>query len=121
MLRALPLITLGLLVACSDGSEGYPRLLPTQQILAEPTLPDHATPVAAGEEPVRDAVEAQGAATRNAAKAIPDPVDDAALSARAADLRRRAEALRSQSTEAKTDAQDCPSGTATPDCPKPAP
>lgn len=115
MLRVLTLITLGLLAACSDGSEDYPRLLPTQQILAEPALPDHAGDAAASEAPVRDAVKAQGATARSAADTIPDPVDDAALNARAADLRRRAEALRNQSTG------DCDPGDSSADCPQPAP
>ena len=117
MLRLLPLFTLGLLAACSDGSEDYPRLLPTQQILAEPSLPDHAGPAAASDAPVREAVEGQGAATRGAANAIPDPVDEAALNARAADLRRRAEALRNQTSDGDA---ACPGGSTSPDCPQPA-
>jgi hypothetical protein len=118
MLRVLTLISLGLLAGCTDGSEDYPRLLPTQQILAEPTLPDHAEPAATSDAPVRNAVEGQGAATRNAPDAIPDPVDEAALNARAADLRRRAEALRNQTTEGDA---ACPDGTTAPVCPQPAP
>ena len=117
MLRILPLSVLCFAaVACTDGSGDYPRLLPTEQILAEPALPDHAGPATSSADPVRDTVEAQGAATRSRADAIPDPVDDGALAARAADLRRRAEALRNQ-----TDAPpDCPADATTPDCPQPA-
>lgn len=29
------------LSACHNGAVDYPKLLPTQQILAEPTLPEH--------------------------------------------------------------------------------
>lgn len=119
MLRILPLFTLGLLAACSAGTDDYPRLLPTQQILAEPALPDHAAPAIEADRPVRDTVEAQGAATRGAGEAIPDPVDAASLNARAADLRRRAEALRNQ--DAETGSETCPSGATSSDCPQPAP
>lgn len=90
----LSLSVLALLSACGDGADDYPRLLPTQAILAEPALPDHAGPAAADAAPVQDAVKAQGAAARASADAIPDPVDQDDLAARAADLRRRAEALR---------------------------
>ena len=112
MLRLAPCLTLIFVAACTDGSGDYPRLLPTQQILAEPTLPDHAGTLDG--DVLRDRVQAQGKATRARGDAIPDPVDGAALAARAADLRRRAEALRQQT------APDCPPGATSPDCPEPA-
>ncbi|AUH34735.1 hypothetical protein [Paracoccus tegillarcae] len=115
MLRALPLLTLCFAAACTDDAGNYPRLLPTQQILAEPSLPDHAGPADTSEEAVRQQVEQQGAATRARADAIPDPVDDASLDRRAADLRRRADELRRQ-----TETPECPPGVAAPDCPDPA-
>jgi hypothetical protein len=68
-----------LLSGCEGESEPYPRLLPTDQILAEPTLPDHAPE----------------AATSPAAV-------DAEAEARAAELRRRAEALRGPVIEPDT-------------------
>ncbi|MFC3166468.1 MULTISPECIES: hypothetical protein [Paracoccus] len=60
-----------LLSGCGGDADPYPRLLPTEQILAEPTLPDHAPDAASS--PVVANAEAEG---------------------RAADLRRRADALR---------------------------
>lgn len=67
------------LAGCGNAADPYPRLLPTDQILAEPTLPDHA-PVAAASPA---AVEAEA-------------------EARAADLRRRADALRGPVIEPET-------------------
>lgn len=114
MRRVLPLLILGFISACTDDAGDYPRLLPTAQILNEPVLPDHAAPAAVDQSATRDQIEARGAATRARADAIPDPVDDAALAARAADLRRRAEELRRQ-----TETPDCPAGAAASDCPTP--
>ena len=57
-----------LLSGCGGDADPYPRLLPTEQILAEPTLPDHAPDAASS--PVVANAEAEG---------------------RAADLRRRAD------------------------------
>ena len=68
-----------LLTGCGGEADPYPRLLPTDQILAEPTLPDH-TPEAA----------------RSPAAV------DAEAAARADDLRRRADALRGPVIEPET-------------------
>ncbi|MCZ0962301.1 hypothetical protein [Paracoccus benzoatiresistens] len=68
-----------LLSGCGGDAEPYPRLLPTDQILAEPTLPDHAPEAA--DSPAAVDVEAE---------------------ARAAELRRRAEALRGPVIEPET-------------------
>lgn len=59
------------LAGCAAGASDYPGLLPTDQILAEPALPDH----------VPDAARSPAAV-------------EAQAQTRAADLRRRAEALR---------------------------
>lgn len=114
MLRALPFLLLALVAGCDRSDGDYPRLLPTQQVLAEPVLSENAGPAAVSPDPVRGSVESRAAALRNRAAAIPDPVDDAALAARAADLRRRAEALRRQG-----ETPECPPGTPISDCPKP--
>ncbi|TRW96252.1 hypothetical protein FNJ84_13265 [Paracoccus sp. M683] len=118
MFRALMITTVCLAAAgCSDDAADYPRLLPTQQILAEPSLPDHAGPITDNADPLRQAVQARGAATQARAGTIADPADGRDLAARAADLRRRADALRSEST-APADA--CQTGAATPECSEPA-
>ena len=72
MKRILTLIACApLLSGCGGEADPYPRLLPTDRILAEPALPDHAPEAARSPA----AVEAEA-------------------TARAADLRRRADALR---------------------------
>lgn len=102
-----PLSVLALLAACGSGQDDYPRLLPTQAILAEPSLPDHAGPAATSGDPVKDAALARGSATRARADAIPDPLAGDDLNARAADLKRRAEALRRTDTAANMPVE-CP-------------
>ncbi|SNR52819.1 hypothetical protein EYF88_12050 [Paracoccus sediminis] len=63
-----------LVPGCDASPEAYPRLLPTDQILAEPTLPDHA-PAAATSPAVVDAqAEARAAALRRRADALRGPV-----------------------------------------------
>lgn len=112
----LSLSVSALLSACGGGGDDYPRLLPTQAILAEPTLPEHAGAAANDAAPIKDAVKAQGNAARASADAIPDPVDPDNLAARAADLRRRAEALRQTDTAAAAP-DDCPTETDPDQCP----
>lgn len=112
MNRTLPLLLLCLTAACTGDDQEYPRLLPTQQILAEPTLPDH---VPDAQADLDESLRAQGTATRARADAIPDPTDAGDLQARAADLRRRAEELR----RADSDAEDCTSGPACPETTQP--
>lgn len=62
---ALPLFLTG----CSDGGD-YPALMPTEQLLAEPTLPEaQASPVATKAE-----VEARSRALQARAQALSGPV-----------------------------------------------
>lgn len=67
------------LAACDGDQSAYPKLLPTNEILAEPRLPDHATP--ATSSPV---------------------IVDAETNARAEALRRRAAALQADVIDAET-------------------
>ena len=70
--RSIPGILAALALAgCGDAVGDYPALMPTDQLLAEPALPDH----------VPDAARSPAAV-------------EAQAQTRAADLRRRAEALR---------------------------
>lgn len=61
------------LSACAGESDPYPRLLPTDQILAEPTLPDHA-PQAASSVAVDAQVQARADALRRRADTLRGPV-----------------------------------------------
>lgn len=77
ILAALPLPVL-LLTACADGD--YPALLPTEQVLAEPTLPDSQA------DPVATAAEAGGRADalRARADALRGPVIEPGIARRMA-------------------------------------
>ncbi|WP_022708274.1 hypothetical protein [Paracoccus zeaxanthinifaciens] len=81
-MRYAPALLL-LLAACSEGGD-FPRLLPTDQILAEPDLPAHAEPVAAAPEQVEERAEARAAALRARADALRGPVVEDDIRARAA-------------------------------------
>ena len=81
-MRYAPALLL-LLAACSDGDD-YPRLLPTNQILAEPVLPAHAAPVADAPEAVAAQADARAAALRARADALRGPVVEDDIRARAA-------------------------------------
>ncbi|MBU2957464.1 hypothetical protein Q4511_12090 [Paracoccus sp. 1_MG-2023] len=72
-----------LLAACSEGGD-FPRLLPTDQILADPALPAHAQPVAAAPEQVLTQADARAAALRARADALRGPVVEDEIKARAA-------------------------------------
>ncbi|MTE01364.1 hypothetical protein GIY56_13825 [Paracoccus sp. YIM 132242] len=72
MKNALTLIACAaLLSGCGD--EPYPSLLPTDRILAEPVLPDHA-PAATSPAAVDAEAEARAAALRRRADALRGPV-----------------------------------------------
>ncbi|MDP5308089.1 hypothetical protein [Paracoccus spongiarum] len=68
--------------ACATGQDTYPALLPTERILAEPRLPDHATDAADGPAAAEADSEARAAALRRRAEALRRPVIDAATRAR---------------------------------------
>lgn len=63
-----------LLAACNALDEGYPDLLPTDQILAEPELPD----LPADPTPATDSARADGAALEARAENLRGPVIDEA-------------------------------------------
>ena len=96
------------LAGCGDDGGAYPRLMPTDSLLAEPSLPDHARIAAAGPDEVRAGLEAAGAGL------AASPARAAAGTGGAADLTRRAEALRKRAAAlAATDpACDGEAGTA---------
>ena len=71
-----------LIAACSEGGE-FPALLPTDQVLAEPALPAHATAGRADPAPVEGATLARAEALRARAAALQRPVVDPDLRARA--------------------------------------
>lgn len=69
------------LSACAGGQDDYPRLLPTEQVLAEPALPAHAATVAA-DAPPEAAVVARAEALRARADALRGPVIEPGTRAR---------------------------------------
>lgn len=74
MTRILTLIACGaILSACTGESGPYPRLLPTDRILAEPVLPDH-VPDAASPAAVDARAQARADALRQRADALRGPV-----------------------------------------------
>ncbi|MBA50175.1 MAG: hypothetical protein ACU0BZ_05835 [Paracoccus sp. (in: a-proteobacteria)] len=81
MTKPVPLMVCALLIlaACGRGDTAYPRLLPTAQALAEPTLPDHA---AGGSAAIETATEAEGDALTRRAEALRRPVIEPDLRAR---------------------------------------
>ncbi|WP_207099532.1 hypothetical protein [Paracoccus shandongensis] len=75
MKHALTLIACAaLLSGCGNEADPYPRLLPTDQILAEPTLPDHAPDAAASPAAVDAQAKARAEALRQRADALRGPV-----------------------------------------------
>ncbi|TBN43775.1 hypothetical protein EYE42_01170 [Paracoccus subflavus] len=70
-----PILILCLLVppGCQSEGDDYPRLLPTDVILAEPVLPDHA-PAATAPGAVRADTAARADALRQRADALRGPV-----------------------------------------------
>lgn len=75
MKHALILIAAAVsLAACVENTDRYPRLLPTDQVLAEPTLPDHAPEAAASPDAVDAEAESRAEALRRRAEALRGPV-----------------------------------------------
>lgn len=62
------------LSGCTGASDPYPRLLPTDQILAEPALPDHAPDAVASSAAVDAEAQGRAAALRARAEALRGPV-----------------------------------------------
>ncbi|WBU61563.1 hypothetical protein [Paracoccus albus] len=96
-IRALPALILVplMLAACGDRAGDYPDLLPTDQLLAEPSIPSHAQIAAGSPDQVRSDLESAGAAlaVSSAEVTAQDGAIDPALPPRAEALRRRARAL----------------------------
>ncbi|MGN7869895.1 hypothetical protein [Paracoccus sp. 22332] len=73
MRHALILTCVAALAACTGEADTYPSLLPTDRILAEPALPDHA-PHAASSVAVDAEAQARADALRQRADALRGPV-----------------------------------------------
>ncbi|MFD1796031.1 hypothetical protein FQV27_02305 [Paracoccus aurantiacus] len=105
-IRALPALGFPvlLLAACGDDGIDYPALLPTDQVLAEPSIPGHAQIAAGSPDQVRSDLEAAGQALNVSAAEVTqqDVADEAALEDRAAALRRRAQALAAEPADCAT-------------------
>ena len=83
MTRTVPLACfLLILAACGRADGDYPRLLPTDQVLAQPVLPAHAAPVAESPVAVEATTEAQADALAARAQALQKPVIEPDLRAR---------------------------------------
>ncbi|AGT09286.1 hypothetical protein [Paracoccus aminophilus] len=108
------------LLACGDTVTDYPKLAPTDQLLAPPAIPAHAQEAAAAPERVRDGLEAEGRGLKGRAAATGSrPVDNRDLTARAAALRARAEALKQADVPSGgASMTNCPEGQT--DCAAPA-
>ncbi|MDO5642250.1 MAG: hypothetical protein Q4G26_07685 [Paracoccus sp. (in: a-proteobacteria)] len=103
--RALPGLSLLLvLAACSDHATDYPRLMPTDRLLAEPAIPGHAGIAATSPDQVAADLAAAGAGLHQSSARITaeGSAGDAELARRAEALRRRAAAL------AASDLSSCP-------------
>ena len=96
------------LAACGDDTRDYPALLPTAEVLADPSIPSHAADAAA-DDSLGAALDARGKALAGRAGG-PPMASNADLHARADALRARAAILSQQSL----DAPDCPADQ--PDC-----
>lgn len=80
-MRHALILALTLAACTADGD--YPRLLPTEQALAEPALPAHATAARTDPAPLEDATAARAAALQARADALRGPVVDPGLQGRA--------------------------------------
>lgn len=110
------LLCLPLVAACATPqNDGYPRLLPLDQLIAPPDLPAHAADAVADPSSVESELRARAAAAQAHAAAAPAVEDAAALQHRAAALRGRAEKLRDQETTS-ADAPDCAAAATDIDC-----
>lgn len=73
-----PILTLSACLAvlsgCANDAQTYPRLLPTAQVLAEPTLPDHAPDAAVSSAAVDAQAQSQADSLRRRADSLRGPV-----------------------------------------------
>ncbi len=112
------LLFVPLVAACAaPRDDGYPRLLPLDQLIAPPDLPAHAADAAASPDSVARDLRGRAAAIGARTAAPSSPVVDAgALERRAAALRRRAQALQVQDAPASEPPACAPDD---PDCAQP--
>lgn len=60
--------------ACNKQADNYPSLMPTAQVLAEPTLPSHSADAVTSSQHVDAQAAARAQALRNRAEALKKPV-----------------------------------------------
>lgn len=88
MLPALLALT-GTLAACGGPDGDYPALVPMEELLATPGIPEHAATAMADPAPTQGDLDGQAAALRARAEALRHPVIDAATAARMRDAQAR--------------------------------
>lgn len=94
------------LIACGDNRRDYPALLPTDQVLADPAIPNHAMD-ATRDDALGASLDARGRAL--AQRGSPTPAaNDAELQRRAAALRARAQVLSQQSLDPQQCSEEQP-------------
>lgn len=96
----------GVLGGCNDRTGDYPKLLPTDQVLAEPRIPDHAAGAARNPLETQQALSSRAAGL--SASGAAGPGTHSALAARARALQSRAAVLRKTSLDCPEGGQDCP-------------
>lgn len=103
------------MAGCGDQNTGYPALMPTDQLLAEPALPAHARDAARSVDETAGSLTAQRDALHGRAdRAVSMGGQTGDLAARATALRARAKALAATSVSGDV-AMGCPDGQS--DCP----
>ena len=83
-MRYTILILTGMLnvAGCDSQTDAYPRLLPTDQVLAEPALPEHSAEAATSPAAVDADATARAEALRKRAEALRGPVIESDLRSR---------------------------------------
>lgn len=79
----------GTLAACGGPRDDYPTLVPMEQLLATPEIPEHAATAMADPAPTQGGLDNQAATLRARADALRRPVIDAATAARMRDAQAR--------------------------------
>ena len=100
------MLATGVLGGCNDRTGDYPKLLPTDQVLAEPRIPDHAAGAARNPLETQQALSSPAAGL--SASGAAGPGTHSALAARARALQSRAAVLRKTSLDCPEGGQDCP-------------
>lgn len=70
----IPIACAALIAGCDSRQDPYPSLMPTDRLLAEPTLPDHAADAALSPDPGDARIQGHADALRRRAEALRGPV-----------------------------------------------